>query len=294
MRFILCLLWTVSVGLVFYELMDFNFLDKDYSVNEAVNPQEEKFEIPKAVPITEVENSQSEEQQYDSVLADTDKEMGAEDRLNELNSVIEGETTEKSSIVSSRINPKENTHTLEKIDAFKDYVQYFVFDRYFAKDVDKQKLFNFSGELKKVQISPKHKLFLYVKMFRDGDHIVGENIKELSMVNQKFMLSVPLSEYDGFETIQFGFLIEGPRIEDSNNTVILEAGPWIKENSINSNQSINTTVSPNVNNAWVLGYSSLKNFQEGILAFSRWANRNEIKFSIDRENKLLKVFANFR
>lgn len=294
MRFILCLLWTVFVGFVFYGLMDFKFLDKDYSVNEEVNPQEEKSEIAKVVSITEVENSQSEEQPYDSVVADTDKEMGAVDRLNELNSVIEEETIDKPSIAPSSIDYKENSHILEKIDAFRDYVQYFVFDRYTVKDVDKQKLFNFSGELKNVQITPEHKLYIYIKMFRGGDYIVGEKVKELSSMNQKFMLSESLSEYDGFETIQFGFLIEGPRIEDSNNTFILEVGPWIKENFINSNQSINTTVSPNFNDAWVLGYSSLKNFQEGILAFSRWANSKEVKFSIDRENKLLKVFANFR
>ena len=67
MRLIFCL-WTFFVVIAFYELMDFKFLDNDYSVNEEVIPQEEKLEITKAIPITEEESSQSEEIQYDSVL----------------------------------------------------------------------------------------------------------------------------------------------------------------------------------------------------------------------------------
>lgn len=263
MRLILCLIWAFFVGFVFCELMDFKYLDKNYIFNEEVKPKEEKFEISKEMPTTEEDNSRSEK------------------------------IIERSPIAPSTISYEDNIHIFKEIDVFKDYVQYFVFNRYYQIDGDKYDVFNFSGEIKNVKILPSQKLFTYIKMFRGDDHIIGEKVKELSGVNQKFMLSLNLSEYDGYETIQFGFIIEGPRFEDSDNLSTFEIGPWNKENFINSNQAINTTVSPNLNGAWVLGYSSLKNFQKGILKFSRWANRDELNFSLDRGNKLIKLSAKF-
>lgn len=181
----------------------------------------------------------------------------------------------------------------EENDNLRDYVRYYIFDGYSLNDLDKNKVFRFSGKLKNLQITSKHKVSLFIRLFRGNDEIVGEKIKEISSEYHSFVISESLSKYDDFETIQFGLIIEGPRINDSNNIALVELEPWSVKNSLNSNDSINATVSSNMNLAWAVGYNSYEHLEEDILAFSRWAEYDEVRFSTDIENRLLKVFANF-
>lgn len=174
-----------------------------------------------------------------------------------------------------------------------DYVQYFIFDGYGVNISYKNKIFRFSGELKNMRITPKHKVSIYIKLFRGNDEIVGEKIKEISSEYRSFVISESLSKYDDFDAIQYGIIIEGPRINNSNNIAEVELKPWIVKNSTNSNNLINATVSSNMNKAWVLGYNSYEHFEEDILAFSRWADYSEVTVSNDIANRTLKVFANF-
>ena len=170
-----------------------------------------------------------------------------------------------------------------------DYVQYFIFDGVGVDESDKDKIFRFTGKLKSISVTPKHKVSIYIKFFL-GNDVVGEKIKEISSDHSIFSISESLSNYNEFYSIQYGLIIEGPRINNSNITAKVELEPKIFGSSSNF---IDATVSPNMNGAWVLGYNSYEQYEDNVLAFSRWADYSEVEISNDRPNKILKVFANF-
>lgn len=177
----------------------------------------------------------------------------------------------------------------DKKSDVEDYVQYFIFDGVGVDESDKGKIFRFTGKLKSMRITPKHKVSIYIKLFR-GDDVVGEKIKEISSDNSIFSISESLSNYNEFYSIQYGLIIEGPRINNSGISAKIELEPKIFGSSSNF---IDATVSPNMNGAWVLGYNSYEQYKDNVLAFSRWADYSEVDISNDRPNRILKVFANF-
>lgn len=173
-----------------------------------------------------------------------------------------------------------------------DYVQYFIFNGGGVDESDKGKIFRFTGKLKSMRITPKHKVSIYIKLFR-GDDVVGEKIKEISSDDSTFSISESLSNYNEFYSIQYGLIIEGPRINNSGITAKVELEPRIFGSSSNSKNLIDATVSPNMNRVWVLGYNSYEEYEDNVLAFSRWAEYSEVEISNDRPNRIVKVSANF-